>query len=102
MSLHNSRTPGHGVEDGVRYCGAAGSKADGVFTLDLSGGALGEIARVDGAIGTLDLSSYGRRVAMVIRDWPEAAVEILPLAGKPQREIVLKGWPSLNSMDWSL
>jgi hypothetical protein len=102
MSLHDSRMPGHGVEDGLRHCGPAGSEADGVFTLDLSRGAPGEIARVDGAIGSLDVSFDGWRVAMAIRDGPEAAVEILPLAGKPQREIVLKSWPSLNSMDWSL
>jgi Tol biopolymer transport system component/predicted Ser/Thr protein kinase len=70
-------------------------------TLDLGNGALREVARVDGAIGSLDISPDGKQIALVIPERPEGTIKIVSLVSEPEREIVVQGWPSLNSIDWS-
>jgi eukaryotic-like serine/threonine-protein kinase len=45
-----------------------------------------------------DLSPDGTRIAILKRS--EAAISVLSLSGQPLQEVVVKGWPSLQSVDW--
>jgi len=70
-------------------------------TFDLDKGTLREVARLEAASGSMDVSPDGKRIAVVMSDAPKGTIKIFSVAGEPVREVVVEGWPALNSMDWS-
>jgi Tol biopolymer transport system component len=48
------------------------------------------------------LSPDGSTVALARADEPEIHIRLLFLTGAPEREIVVKGWPRLTGLDWTL
>jgi eukaryotic-like serine/threonine-protein kinase len=76
-----------------------------IFTsFDPAKGRVRELTRFDtdptpGAYYVWDLSPDGTRIAIL--HYSERPVYILPLDGHPPQEIVVKGWSSLQSVNWA-
>jgi len=76
-----------------------------VFTsFDPAKGRVRELTRFDtdptlGAYYVWDLSPDGTRIAIL--KYSERPIYILPLDGHPRKEIVVKGWSSLQSVNWA-
>jgi Tol biopolymer transport system component len=49
----------------------------------------------------VDLSPDGSTLAMSKRDEAEIHIRLLSLAGGSDREITVKGWPNVSSLDWA-
>ena len=92
----------------ARLCAIAEQTPDRkqlIFTsFDPAKGRVRELTRFDtdptpGASYVWDLSPDGTRIAIL--RYSESPIHILPLDGQPPQEIVVKGWSSLQSVNWA-
>jgi hypothetical protein len=51
--------------------------------------------------GGMDLSPDGTTFAVSTAYEPEIHIRLLSLSGGPDREIAVKGWPSMTGLDWA-